>query len=186
MSASFHIEETGWDYQHSMPNVADPETLEDRADLRKKIVKKIAKKFQKDFIKPRPIEIREVEPRDTLNPTPKSDVNHLWFRMPGAKGVDLVKQQCLLAYASDLNLLSSSLRPHGLNWFKGGIMTASLDHAMWFHRPTLFDKWHLYKMDSPFTGGARGFSRGAIFDKDGQLVASVAQEGLIRPIQVEK
>ena len=154
--------------------------------MRKKIVKKIAKKFQKDFIKPRPIEIREVEPRDTLNPTPKSDVNHLWFRMPGAKGVDLVKQQCLLAYASDLNLLSSSLRPHGLNWFKGGIMTASLDHAMWFHSPTLFDKWHLYKMDSPFTGGARGFSRGAIFDKDGQLVASVAQEGLIRPIQVEK
>lgn len=185
MSASFHIDEKGWDYQHSMPIVADPAFLEDRAVLRKKIVKKIAKKLQKDFIKPRPIEIREVEPRDILNPKPTSDVNHLWFRMPGAKGVDLVKQQCLLAYASDMNLLSSSLRPHGVNWFKGGIMTASLDHAMWFHAPTHFDEWHLYTMDSPFTGGARGFSRGAIYDQSGKLVASVAQEGLIRPIKLK-
>ena len=85
-----------------------------------------------------------------------------------------------------MNLLSSSLRPHGLNWFKGGIMPASLDHALWFHGSIHFDKWHLYTMDSPFTGGARGFNRGAIFDYDGKLVASVAQEGLIRPINVEK
>ena len=185
MSASFQVSEKGWEYQHKMPQVDTPENLEDRADLRKSILKNIPKKFQADFIKPRPIEIREVQPRDILNPEPTSDINHLWFRMPGAKGLNLIKQQCLLAYASDINLLSSSLRPHGLTWFKGGIMTASLDHAMWFHNPTQFNNWHLYTMDSPFTGGARGFSRGAIFDENGLLIASVAQEGLIRPIKIK-
>ena len=185
MSASFQIDEKGWEHQHKMPDVDTPDVLQDRAYLRKNILKNIPKRFQNDFIKPRPIEIREVRPRDILNPEPTSDINHLWFRMPGAEGLSLIKQQCLLAYASDINLLSSSLRPHGLTWFKGGIMTASLDHAMWFHNPTKFNDWHLYTMDSPFTGGARGFSRGTIFDEDGLLVASVAQEGLVRPMKIK-
>ena len=89
-------------------------------------------------------------------------------------------QHCLLAYASDLNLLGSSLRPHGLSWFKKGVMSASLDHAMWFHAPVRFENWHLYTMDSPFSGGARGFNRGSVYTQEGALVASVAQEGLIR------
>ena len=92
-------------------------------------------------------------------------------------------QHCLLAYASDMNLLGSSLRPHGLTWFKRKVMSASLDHAMWFHRPIRFQDWHLYTMDAPFTGGGRGFNRGAIYHHDGTLVASVAQEGLIRPLR---
>ena len=186
MSASFQINEKGWEYQHKMPNVDRPDVLKDRADLRKTIVEKIPKRFQNDFIKPRPIEIREVQPRDILNPEPTSDINHLWFRMPGSRGLNLIKQQCLLAYASDINLLSSSLRPHGLTWFKGGIMTASLDHAMWFHNPTQFSDWHLYTMDSPFTGGARGFSRGEIFNESGLLIASVAQEGLVRKVDLKE
>ena len=92
-------------------------------------------------------------------------------------------QHCLLAYASDMNLLGSSLRPHGLTWFKGGVMTANLDHAMWFHAPLQFEKWHLYTKDSPFTGGGRGFNRGAIYSQDGCLVACVVQEGLVRPVR---
>ena len=91
-------------------------------------------------------------------------------------------QHCLLAYASDMNLLGSSLRPHGTSFFKGHVMTASLDHAMWFHKPVNFNDWHLYAMDSPFTGSARGFNRGTIYNQSGVLVASVAQEGLMRPI----
>jgi acyl-CoA thioesterase-2 len=82
-----------------------------------------------------------------------------------------------------MNLLGSSLRPHGLTWFQGKVMTASLDHAMWFHAPIRFDEWHLYALDAPFTGGARGFNRGMIYNQNGQLVASVAQEGLLRPIR---
>ena len=92
-------------------------------------------------------------------------------------------QHCMLAYASDMYLLGSSLRPHGLTWLQPRVMTASLDHAMWFHAPIAFEDWHLYVMDSPKAGGARGFNRGAIYTRDGQLVASTAQEGLVRPVK---
>jgi len=162
MSASFHVDEGGWDHQH------------------------IPEKYRKDFLRKRPIEIREVAPQDWFEPTKASDENHLWFRVPGASGADAKMQHCLLAYASDMNLLGSSLRPHGRSFFKGQVMTASLDHAMWFHKPVNFDDWHLYSMDSPFTGGARGFNRGTIYTQSGELVASVAQEGLVRPINKDK
>ena len=88
-----------------------------------------------------------------------------------------------MAYASDFGLLGSALRPHGLTWYRPEAMTASLDHTMWFHAPVHFENWHLYSMDSPFAGGGRGFNRGAIYSQEGQLVASVAQEGLMRPIR---
>ncbi len=181
MSASFHIDEAGWDHQHPMPDVPGPEGLESRASQRKANAHRIPEKHRDEFLRPRPIEIREVEPRDYFNPTPEDDVNHLWFRMEAATGCSPQMQHCLLAYASDMNLLGSSLRPHGLTWFTGEVMTASLDHAMWFHGPTEFENWHLYTMDCPWTGGARGFNRGAIYARDGRLVASVTQEGLVRP-----
>ncbi|HBN30841.1 MAG TPA: acyl-CoA thioesterase II [Rhodobacteraceae bacterium] len=182
MSASFQIDEKGWEHQHSMPSVEGPEGFPSREELREKFADQISEKWRADFLRPRPIDIREVSPQDFLKPKPAEDANSLWFRMPGAEGADAVMQQCLLAYASDMNLLGSSLRPHGLTWFTGGFMSASLDHAMWFHGPVQFDQWHLYTMDSPFTGGARGFNRGAIYAQDGRLVASVAQEGLLRPV----
>lgn len=181
MSASFHIDEEGWSHQHPMPEVEGPEGLANRAELRAGAVENVPPKHRADFLRPRPIEIREVAPRDFFDPEPADDRNHLWFRMEAAKGQGPQMQHCLLAYASDMNLLGSSLRPHGLTWFKGGVMTASLDHAMWFHGPIAFENWHLYTMDSPFTGGARGFNRGAIYHADGRLMASVAQEGLVRP-----
>ncbi len=181
MSASFHIEEVGWEYQHEMPKVAGPEGLKERRELREQHADKIPERHKADFLRPRPIEVREVAPRDFFTPEAASDVNQMWFRMAGAAGAAPHMQHCLLAYASDMNLLASGLRPHGLTWFQGKVMSASLDHAMWFHRPIHFEDWHLCAMDAPFTGGARGFNRGAIYASDGTLVASVAQEGLMRP-----
>lgn len=181
MSASFHVEEDGWSYQHTMPEVAGPDGLMNRAEQREALKDKVPDRIREDFLRKRPIEIREVDPRDLFQPEPADDTNHLWFRMQAAKGQGPQMQHCLMAYASDMNLLGSSLRPHGLTWFQGKVMSASLDHAMWFHGPAQFQDWHLYTMDAPFTGGARGFNRGSIYNQNGQLMASVAQEGLMRP-----
>lgn len=182
LSASFHVQEDGWHHQHAMPEVEGPEGLQSREEMREANKDRVPASWHGDFLRKRPIDIREVAPQDWFEPEVEDDVNHVWFRMPGAAGADVQMQHCLLAYASDMNLLGSSLRPHGQTWFTGKVMTASLDHAMWFHAPVNFEDWHLYTMDSPFTGGARGFNRGTIFTKSGQLVASVAQEGLVRPI----
>ena len=181
MSASFHVEEEGWDYQHPMKDVGVPEDWPNREELRAQHVDRIPEKFHADFLRKRPIELREVAPRDFFAPEVASDENQVWFRMEAARGQGPQMQHCLLAYASDMNLLGSSLRPHGLTWFQGKVMSASLDHAMWFHAPIDFSDWHLYDLDAPWTGGGRGFNRGAIYAQDGRLVASTAQEGLMRP-----
>lgn len=181
MSASFHVAEDGWDHQHPMPDVPGPEGLMSRAEQHARDAHLLPEKFRADFTRQRPIEIREVAPRDMFDPGVTDDRNHLWFRMQAAAGQDAQMQHCLLAYASDMNLLGSSLRPHGLTWYQGKVMTASLDHAMWFHGPIAFENWHLYTMDAPWTGGGRGFNRGAVYTADGKLVASTAQEGLVRP-----
>lgn len=183
MSCSFHVDEDGWGHQHPMPDADGPDGLKDRTELQDEIVDRIPEKFRKEFLRQRPIDIREVAPRDFFEPTKMDDVNHLWFRMSAAAGSSPQMQHCLLAYASDMNLLGSSLRPHGVTWVKGEVMMASLDHAMWFHAPAQFQDWHLYTMDSPWSGGARGFNRGAIYDRHGTLIASTAQEGLIRPLK---
>ncbi len=186
MSASFQVAENGWDFQHSMPDVPPPDALTSRAELHRQNAHHIPEKHRADFLRPRPIDYREVEPRDMFDPSPTSDVNHMWFRMKGAEGTTPTMQHCLLAYASDMNLLGSSLRRHGLTWYKPRQMTASLDHAMWFHGPISFEDWHLYTMDAPFSGGGRGFNRGSIYTQDGVLVASVAQEGLLRPLKTKE
>lgn len=182
MAASFHVEEEGWRHQHAAPAAKGPEGLETRASIRARQAETMTGQRKADFIRPRPIEIREVEPQNPLDPTPLSDVNHMWFRMERPIEASPAIHHCLLAYASDMSLLGSSMRPHGRTLLAGGVMTASLDHALWFHGPIQFDEWHLYSMDSPFSGGARGFNRGSIYTQDGRLIASVAQEGLIRPV----
>ncbi|MCR8826547.1 acyl-CoA thioesterase [Pseudosulfitobacter koreensis] len=186
MSASFHVEEEGRHHQHPMPQVLGPENWPDRNKLRADELDRVPESRRADFMRPRPIELHDVEPRDLFEPEVVSDENQSWFRMAAAKGSSPQMQQCLLAYASDMNLLGSSLRPHGLTWMNGKVMTASLDHAMWFHAPVEFENWHLYTMDSPWTGGARGFNRGSIYNQDGVLVASTAQEGLMREIKPRK
>ena len=183
LAASFHKAEDGWNHQHPMPNVPGPEGLRNFAELRAEQVKTLDEASREDFLRPRPIEIREVAPQNMTAPKPISDVNQMWFRVERKIDATPAQHHCLLAYASDMNLLGSSMRPHGLSWATGGVMVASLDHAMWFHGPIQFDDWHLYSMDSPFTGAARGFNRGSVYTRDGRLVASVAQEGLVRPIR---
>ena len=181
-SASFHIEEKGWEFQHQAPKVAAPDALRSREEIRRELFDKNPEKLGVYFARERAIEIREVDPIDMLAPEPTSDVNQLWFRTSDPVEAEPWMHHCLMAYASDMSLLSSGSRQHGISWLTGEMMGASLDHAMWFHAPIRFDQWHLYAMDSPFTGGARAFTRGSIFTEDGALVASVAQEGLMRPI----
>lgn len=137
LSASFHVVEDGWDYQHQMPDVKGPEHWLDRPDLREPYIQKIPEKYRDDFLRERPIEIREVDPRDLFEPQKTSDKNYLWFRMEAAKGQSPMMQQCLLAYASDMNLLGSSLRPHGLTWFQGKVMTAALTTPCGFTRRSI-------------------------------------------------
>lgn len=181
LAASFHVQEDGFDYQHAMPDVPGPDGLMSRTEMRDKFIDLIPEKLKAEFLRPRPIEIREVSPPHPFQPQKQSDVNAMWFRMPGVGEASPQMQHIVLAYASDMNLLGSSLRPHGETWFTGNVMSASLDHALWFHGPINFEDWHLYSMDAPFTGGARGFNRGSIYTQDGRLVASTAQEGLVRP-----
>lgn len=183
MAASFHIAEESPSHQHPMPDVPPPEDLPSRAELRESMVAKVAEHRRADFLRASPIEVRDTSPYYLFDPKPTSDVNSRWFRLiRPVEGSDQL-HQCLLTYASDMYLLGSSLRPQGQSWLTGQVMTASLDHSVWFHEAVNFSDWHLYTMDSPWSGGARGFNRGSIYTRDGRLVASVAQEGLIRPVK---
>ena len=182
LSASFHVPEQGWEHQHAMPEVAGPENWADRRASRARDAARLEDPRVLDFLRDRAIEMREVAPRDILDPGPADDRNAVWLRLPAARGQGARMKQALLAYASDMGLLGAALRPHGLTWFQGRVMSASLDHAMWFHGPAAIEDWHLYAMDSPWAGGARAFTRGAIYDRAGALRASAAQEGLMRPL----
>ena len=128
----------------------------------------------------RPIELRPVEYRALSGQADPNGRFHVWICATAPLPEDPAIHQCVLAYASDMTLLDSALIPHGRTVFESSIMAASLDHALWFHRPCRADEWLLYAQDSPNLAGARGFSRGLIFSADGTLVASVAQEGLVR------
>lgn len=182
MAASFQTDEDSWEHQHDMPDVAGPEGLTDLLERRIAVSDQIPEHIREDFIRHRAIEIRDVEPLDLLHPEISDDAHNIWFRVNRAIDGTPAIHHCLLAYASDMNLLGTSYRPHGLSWHDSRLMTASLDHAMWLHAPIKFDEWHLYSMDSPFAGKGRGFNRGLIFNQSGQLVASVAQEGLVRRV----
>jgi acyl-CoA thioesterase-2 len=183
LAASFHKQEEGWHHQHDMPDVPKPEELENRIEHRQRIVDRIPERYRKDWLRARAVEIREVDPLDPVTPEKTNDVQHLWFRVARPIDEQPWLHHCLMAYASDMALLGTGNRRHGVSWMSGELMSASLDHAMWFHAPIKFDDWHLYTMDSPYAGGARSFNRGSVFTRDGQLVASVAQEGLMRPIK---
>ncbi|RYG21755.1 MAG: hypothetical protein EON93_25665 [Burkholderiales bacterium] len=142
----------------------------------------IPKEFQKQFSRPRPIELKPVDPRQMISPAKTEPKKQMWLRSRGQIDPNnIALQQCLLAYASDMGILDTSTKPHGVNWFTGGVQMASLDHSMWFHEPFDISDWLLYTMDSPSASGARGFNRGEIFTQSGKLVASVTQEGLMRP-----
>lgn len=181
LAASFQVPEKGFEHQASMPDVPKPEDLPNELDLRQAVISQLPPDIAKHFARPRPIEIRPVNPQKYINPEPMEATQYVWFR--ARKEIEegnFALNQCIMAYASDMTLLDTCVRPHGVSWLSGKLQSASLDHAMWFHAPFQADEWLLYAMDSPSASGARGFNRGAIFTRDGRLVASVAQEGLIR------
>ncbi|MDZ7630818.1 MAG: acyl-CoA thioesterase II [Gemmatimonadaceae bacterium] len=180
LSVSFHIGEQGVEHQEPMPTVPSAEVLTSELDLIREMAARIPEPLRPVLTQDRPIDFRPVDPLDPFDPKPRPPVRHVWFRSLGQLPDDPLLHQAVLAYASDHGLLGTALQPHGLSFRSPGMQLASLDHSLWLHRPFRVDEWMLYAMDSPITAGARGFVRGSIFTQDGTLVASVAQEGLMR------
>jgi len=180
MSVSFHKLETGFDHQIPMPNVPAPESLPSEAELKARLLPKLPEEMRLYWEKDRPIELRPVDISRFVSGEKAEPRQYIWIKANGALPDDFRLHQCVLAYASDFSLLDTALVPHGRVLFDPRLMLASLDHAVWFHRPFRADEWLLYAQDSPSAQGARGFCRGSIFSRDGKLVASVAQEGLVR------
>ena len=180
MSVSFQVLERGLEHQNQIPDVPPPEACIDLQALRRQHSASTTQNILDQVTQPQPIELKFVESFNEFNPNPAPPIQHVWVKTSGKMPENYRLNQCLLAYASDLTLLDTSYRPHGIGWRNDKFQVASLDHSMWFHKPFLTDEWMLYQQDSPFAGGARGFSRGTIFNTKGDLIASVAQEGLIR------
>jgi acyl-CoA thioesterase-2 len=182
MSVSFQVLEAGYEHQQlEMPKAPPPESLPswaERASLAKHLLPKDSHAWVSDD---RPIDLRHVEAPTFLGGKARRGGNLVWFRATSALPEDPFLHQCVLAYASDMSLLDTVVLPHGRSGPLGPVMMASLDHAIWFHRALRADDWLLYVQDSPAAAGARGFARGTIFTREGVLVASVAQEGLMRP-----
>jgi acyl-CoA thioesterase-2 len=181
LAASFQRPEPGNEHQVPMPQVAGPDGITSELERIRAIQDQIPVNFRENLTAERAIEVRVVDPADFFQPKPKAPIKNTWFRAAGPlKHQSLAVHQAILAYASDFGLASTAGLPHGFSFFKPGIQIASLDHSIWFHRPITMDGWMLYAKDSPSSAGARGFNRGQIFTQDGVLVASVAQESLIR------
>jgi acyl-CoA thioesterase-2 len=181
-AASFQVPEQGIDHQIDMPKVPPPETLPDAHKPPADILARLPDKLRGFFLRERPFEFRLVQDIDFVNPKPRPPLQQVWLRSVGKLPDDDHIHRCLLAYVSDYNLLNTATLPHGRSFLSGEMMLASIDHAMWFHRPFRLDDWLLYSMESPSASGARGFARGSFFDRSGRLVASTAQEGLTRTV----
>ena len=179
-SISFQIEEGGFEHQSSMPEVPMPEDIEPMQPLSPEQMAKLPEKIQRWLGVDAPIEFRHVWPQDKLKPVKRPPIQHIWFRAAAPVGDSPALHRALLAYASDFNLIGTATLPHGISYYTHNVQMASLDHALWFHRPFRMDDWLLYSFDSPTAQGARGLARGQIFSRDGRLIASSAQEGLIR------
>ncbi len=178
MSASFQVAEPGLDHQAVMPDAPPPESLRDLAEIEAELIERTPHKVAGYFRNQRPFEFRAVNPMEYLTRDKRPATKQVWFRVVGSLPDDQALHRCLLAYVSDYHLLPTATMPHGVNFLE--LQVASIDHAIWFHRDLRVDDWLLYAMESPSASGARGFSRGLIYARDGRLVASVAQEGLIR------
>jgi acyl-CoA thioesterase-2 len=180
LAASFQGAEPGLQHQTPMPDVPPPEGLQSDREAMKRFVDRIQPDRRDFVLRQRPIEFRPIEPDAKLSGGAHAAAQMHWFRAIDTLPDDPRLHRVLLAYASDMTLLATSLLPHGLHWFTDTLQEASLDHALWIHDDLRLDQWLLYVQDSPWTGGARGLSRGQVFTREGKLVASVAQEGLMR------
>jgi acyl-CoA thioesterase-2 len=180
MSASFQAEERGLEHQSSMPAVPPPEALPELASYYRNLPGHPTYRTRRILEHHWPFDIRPVEPPNDIAPQKLEPVNHVWVRTEGRLPDDESLHRCLLAYISDFTLLTTATNPHGVAFGSQEIIMASIDHAMWFHRPVRVDDWLLFVTDSPSSSGARGFTRGSVFSQDGRLVASTSQEGLMR------
>jgi len=186
MAVSFHGIEEGWTHQIKMPDVPKPDALPSDAQIKdSRVLSRLSEAVRGYYERERPIELRPVEYGRYLGEKLQGDRFHIWIRATGRLPDEPAIHQCVLAYASDMTLLDTALVPLGKTVFNEEVMAASLDHALWFHRPFRADEWLLYAQDSPNLGGSRGLARGSIFASDGTLVASVAQEGLLRRRRTE-
>ena len=182
-AASFQDDEPGAEHQLGMPEVPRPEDIAPAPPVPPEVMATLSTKIQRWLSRGGPFEFRHVYPRDELNPPKRPPYQQVWFRLRESTGpIPTALHQALLAYASDFHLLGTATFPHGISYYQPNVQMASLDHALWFHRPFRADDWLLYSIDSPSAQNARGLARGQIFDRDGTLVASTTQEGLIRVV----
>jgi acyl-CoA thioesterase-2 len=182
MAASFQIPEVGLEHHDAAPDTVGPDGLMSFADLIRQHADLLPEAMSDWAMMDFPIEMRPVKVSDPMNPALSDPVQHLWLRASADLPDDPALHRYLLAYASDFILLDTALLPHGKSYWQGGLRMASIDHAMWFHHDITMDDWLLYALDSPSASGARGLVRGQFFDRHGVLVASLVQEGLIRPV----
>jgi acyl-CoA thioesterase-2 len=183
MAASFQEPEDGLEHQSVIPNIPGPDGLKDATDIAKDMLDHIPLKMRRYLTNERPFEFRHVDPVNFETSERLAPKRYVWIRAVDKLPDDPLLHQNLLTYVSDYELLGTAILPHGLSFKRGNIIMASLDHALWFHRPVKLDEWMLYATDSPSSSGVRGFARGEFFTADGRLVASVAQEGLMRVVE---
>lgn len=180
LSASFQVEEPGFEHQDAQPPCPGPDGLKNDRELWTELSKHLPEPYRTRATGERPIELRPTNPVNWLQPEVKEPEHAVWYKADGRLDDDDSLHRYLLAYCSDFAFLTVSLRPHGMSWVIPTMQVASLDHAMWFHRPFRVDEWLLHVIESPSASGARGLVRGRFFDQQGRLVASTMQEGLIR------
>lgn len=182
--ASFQKPVDGPSHQHpDMPDVPPPEELQPDAEARREIAAKMPEGAIKTLLlRPFPVDFRSVEPRDWLAPKKRAPLSHVWFRTVAPISAEPALHRSVLAYVSDFQILATAIQPSGKSLHRGEVKGASLDHAIWFHEPFAVDDWLLFVTESPWSGHARGFARGQVFTRDGRLVASVSQEGMLRHV----
>jgi len=180
MTASFQVPETGLEHSAEMPQVPGPEGLADVRELAPDVLYKVPEKMRRFLTHERPFEFRPVEPIHVIAPPRAAPVRHIWVKTVDKLPDNADLHRNVLAYVSDYQLVSTATLPHGIHFAEGNVQLASLDHAMWFHRPFRVDEWLLYAMESPNASGGRGLAMGRFFTRDGVLVASTAQEGVVR------
>ena len=183
LSASFQQPEEGPEHGMAMPDVPDPETLPTTEERLAPVKDRLHPEVWKWITRERPIDTRSVTDHNPFLPTPREPRQLVWIRASGRLPDTPLLHQTIVAYASDLMLLDTATLPHAIAWNDPGYVMASLDHALWFHRPFRADEWLLYAQESPVASGARGFTLGRFFTREGRIVASVAQEGLVRPVE---
>ncbi|MFP2508021.1 acyl-CoA thioesterase II [Buttiauxella gaviniae] len=180
MTASFQAPETGFEHQKTMPTAPAPENLKSETEIAMAFEKLLPQTLKEKFLCEKPLEIRPVVFHNPMQGHVAEPVRQVWMRANGKMPADLRVHQSLLGYASDFNFLPVALQPHGVGFLEPGMQVATIDHSMWFHRPFDMNDWLLYSVESTSASSARGFVRGEFYSRDGVLVASTVQEGVMR------